>query len=91
MVDMSKAFDRVQHQRLIDKLFTLGVNGRVLLWLASYLSGRSQRVKVYEALSDSGPCSRGVLQGSVLGSLLFVLHKSGISDVIPCIVDLFDP
>ena len=86
MVDMSKAFDRVQHQRLIDKLFTLGVNGRVLLWLASYLSGRSQRVKLCEALSDAVPCSRGVPQGSVLRPLLFVLYTSDISDVIPSIV-----
>lgn len=82
MVDMSKAFDRVQHQRMITILFSLGISGTVLSWLASYLSDRFQCVKVQDTLSAPVSCSRGVPQGSVLGPLLFVLYTSSICDIV---------
>lgn len=82
-IDMSKAFDRVQHPRLISELFSLGISGTPLQWFCSYLSGRSQQVKVEGELSASVPCSRGVPQGSVLGPLLFVLYTRHIASVLP--------
>lgn len=83
MVDMSKAFDRVQHARMISVLFELGVSGVPLLWFCSYLSDRVQRVRVKDSLSEAVPCLRGVPQGSVLGPLLFVLYTSSITDAVP--------
>lgn len=82
-VDMSKAFDRVQHERLIAELFSLGISGKALLWFCSYLSSRVQHVRVQDCLSDGVSCSRGVPQGSVLGPLLFVIYTKEIKSVIP--------
>ena len=72
--DMSKAFDRVRHTLLIEKLAAVGCGGTVLRWLADYLTGRTQQVVINDARSSSKPCSRGVPQGSVLGPLLFSLY-----------------
>jgi len=52
-VDMSKAFDKVQHQTLIYDLFNIGISGSVLRWLANYLSGRHQYVQV--GMNKSNP------------------------------------
>lgn len=82
-VDLSKAFDRVKHDRLIDELFNLGVTGTALRWFCSYLDQRHQCVKLNGELSQPVPCTRGVPQGSVLGPLLFVLYTAGIASVIP--------
>ena len=83
MVDMSKAFDRVQHARLVSVLFSFGLSGSVLPWFSSYLSDRSQCVRIGDTISASSICSRGVPQGSVLGPLLFVLYTSEIASVLP--------
>ena len=72
-VDMSKAFDRVQHSKLVQKLASVGVGGAALRWFADYLTGRTQQVVVGDARGSTEPCSRGVPQGCVLGSLLFCI------------------
>ena len=72
-VDLSKAFDRVKHQALIDLLSGIGFCDTVLKWFANYLSDRQQLVCVGNRFSSQSACSRGVPQGCVLGSLLFTL------------------
>ena len=57
-VDMSKAFDRVQHARLLDVLLSIGIGGIALSWFSSYLSDRTQQVKVGSALSTRTHCTR---------------------------------
>ena len=82
-VDMSKAFDRVKHQYLIEDLFNLGVAGTSLRWFASYLSERRQRVVVGDSRSSYSPCTQGVPQGSVLGPLLFTIYVRNVGECLP--------
>jgi len=70
-LDLSAAFDSIDHSKLLDRLRTsFGVGGAVLKWLQSYLVARTQSVVVGDCCSDVTLLSCGVPQGSVLGPLL---------------------
>lgn len=73
-LDLSKAFDCVDHSILITKLEYAGIRGTCLELVRSYLSGRMQSVKIGEHLSDSVEISIGVPQGSILGPLFFLVY-----------------
>ena len=72
-VDMSKAFDRVEHQTLINDLSNIGVRGSAWKWFINYLTDRQQQVRCGNTVTAHRPttCSGGVPQVSVLGPLLF--------------------
>ena len=72
-LDLQKAFDTVNHDILLQKLYHYGVRGNAFLLLKSYLSGRKQRTKVKNIVSDLAFVLWGVPQGSVLGPLLFLI------------------
>ena len=69
LLDLSAAFDTVEHKILLEALNTLGLGGRVSKWFRSYLSGRSQRILVRGCLSKFD-LNCEVPQGSCLGPLL---------------------
>ena len=81
--DFTKAFDRVNHKILIQKLGVMGIHGSLLMWLRSYLSGRTQMVRVQGFKSFEIQVPSGVPQGSHLGPLLFNVY---VNDISSCFV-----
>ncbi|CAB3379844.1 Hypothetical predicted protein [Cloeon dipterum] len=81
-LDWAKAFDKVPHQRLLTKLQQYGVDGAALKWVKNFLVGRSQFVRFNGACSESCEVPSGVIQGSVLGPLLFNAFVSDLPSVV---------
>jgi hypothetical protein len=82
-LDLSYAFDTVDHDILINRIQTsFGITDTALLWLKSYLSGRSIRVIIDESTSESLNMPYGVPQGSCLGPLLFTVYASKLFEVV---------
>ena len=83
LLDLSAAFDTVDHGKLLDTLKTsIGITGRAYNWFVSYLSGRSQSVCVNGELSSTRLIRFGVPQGSVLGPVLFSLYTRPLKEII---------
>ena len=80
-MDLSKAFDTIDHKLLITKKQYYGIRSIVLDWFISNLSNRTEYVNINNLNSSCLPIKCGVPQGSILGRLLFILYINDIVNV----------
>ena len=73
-LDFAKAFDKVDHGVLLDKMKMLGITGKLGVWLYHFLTGRTQFVRLQGGVSFESSVISGVPQGTLLGPLLFIIH-----------------
>ena len=78
-LDIRKAFDAINHPILLRKLYSLGIRGNLYTWIKSYLTNRSQFVMYNNTKSETKFITHGVLQGSILGPLFFIVFMNDFS------------
>ena len=89
LLDFSKAFDKVPHQRLNNKLNFVGIRDNTLNWISSFLHNRTQLVLLDNVKSSTTSVDSGVPQGTILGLLLFLFYINDLPENVKANVKLF--
>ena len=82
-LDLSKAFDTIKHDILLDKMAHYGFRGTVLKWFKNYLTSRKQFVDYNNHTSATKLINSGMPQGSILGPLGFIIYVNDIPNSVP--------
>ena len=85
-LDLAKAFDKVNHKILLNKLDKMKVSGKVLTWIEKFLVNRTQQVVVNGIKSKPAHVLSGVPQGTVLGPALFIVYMNNITEFIKTVI-----
>ena len=88
-LDFAKAYDKVDHGILRHKIKSMGISGRVGIWIMNFLTGRDQEVMVRGRKSRIFLLVSGVPQGSVLGPLLFLIFIGDISEGVSAVILIY--
>ena len=87
LIDLGKAFETIDHDILLQKLYAIGFSKHTVNWFQSYLPNRSFLVNLGNNFSQFASVSYSVPQGSILGPLLFLIYANDLSQAVKC--DLF--
>ena len=82
-LEFAKAFDTVDHEILLDKLYCIGMRGQALDLLSSYLNDRYQRVKINDNESSYRKINTCVPQGTIIGPLFFIMYINDLLTELP--------
>ena len=89
LIDLQKAFDAIDHDILLQKLYAIGFSKHSVNWFRSYLINRTFLVNLGNAFSQPACVSSGVPQGSILGPLLFLIYINDMSQAVKCNLFLY--
>ena len=84
LIDLQKAFDRINHKILLNKLLRIGFSNNTISWYESSLAQYHFTVEVANEVQTLANISCGVQQGSILGPLLFLIHVNDMSQGVEC-------
>ena len=88
-LDFQKAFDKVPHRKLLNKVESHGISGHIHRWILDWLSDHKQRVVFNGKFSHWRNVSSGVPQGSVLGTILFLIYINDLDEDVKCKISKF--
>ena len=81
-IDFRKAFDVISHEKLFTRLHAYGIQGELLLWLKQFFTGRVYCTKVGLSFSDFVQLLSGIIQGSVIGPIMFIIFINELVDLL---------